>query len=45
MPTWDAGQRDLATAGLKDADPFVRRCAADALGSTLIQRTSARCST
>ena len=35
----------LASAGLKDADPFVRRCAADALGCTPTRRTSARCST
>ncbi|RUL82173.1 c-type cytochrome [Tautonia sociabilis] len=29
---WDAGPRDYALIGLKDADPFVRRAAADALG-------------
>jgi putative heme-binding domain-containing protein len=30
--TWDDAQRELATAGLKDADPVVQRCAADAIG-------------
>ncbi|HSU69447.1 MAG TPA: HEAT repeat domain-containing protein, partial [Tepidisphaeraceae bacterium] len=32
MPTWKSGERDLALAGLKDADPTVRRTAAEALG-------------
>ncbi|MBI4600410.1 MAG: HEAT repeat domain-containing protein [Planctomycetes bacterium] len=30
--TWDGRHRGLALAGLGDADPFVRRAAADALG-------------
>jgi putative heme-binding domain-containing protein len=29
---WNAEQRELALAGLKDEDPIVQRCAADALG-------------
>ncbi|HET6251769.1 MAG TPA: PVC-type heme-binding CxxCH protein [Tepidisphaeraceae bacterium] len=29
---WNAQQRELAIAGLKDADPMVQRCAADAVG-------------
>ena len=30
---WSADQRELALAGLKDEDPIVQRCAADALGT------------
>ncbi|MEX2188427.1 MAG: PVC-type heme-binding CxxCH protein [Pirellulales bacterium] len=32
MPKWDDAQGRLALAGLRDADAFVRRAAADALG-------------
>ncbi len=32
MPTWTDAQRALALDGLRDADPFVQRGAADALG-------------
>ncbi|MDB5302544.1 MAG: Cytochrome c, partial [Phycisphaerales bacterium] len=31
-PSWVPVQRDLALRGLKDADPLVQRCAADAFG-------------
>lgn len=31
-PNWSADQRQLALAGLNDADAMVQRCAADALG-------------
>src|SRR5690606_10455866 len=30
-PKWDAGRRDYVMIRLRDADPFVRRAAADAL--------------
>jgi putative heme-binding domain-containing protein len=32
ITVWDARQRDLVLAGLRDSDPYVERAAADALG-------------
>ena len=42
MSTWNADQRQMALAGLKDADAVVQRCAADAMGQQQHRAAEAR---